>query len=211
MRTVPFISSDTQYGTRRNADSSHLQRILKYSMMPRKIQTPSSVKHIQGNFSLIPSLFPLSAVQVKLICKWLRFWASTHFLPVHRLKGRAHTQVTVFQRSHARSSCPPPESCHVPGSCHSALPGQARTQSTLVVLWKTKATALEITGISYSRPPRKGTKRTDTFFRKYTALQSTLFITNGLPCLCFRNKKKEKKQEKKVTLRSYFKTFFCKT
>lgn len=121
MRTVSFVSSDAQYRTRRNADSSHLQRILKHSTMPQKTQTPSPVIHIQGDFSLISSLFPFTAVQVKPLCKWLRFWASVNFLPVHRLKGIARTQVLVFQRSHAISSCPPSESGHVPGSCHEAL------------------------------------------------------------------------------------------
>lgn len=99
-------------------------------MIPRKTQISSPVIHIQRNFSLIPSLLSLSAAQVKQIYKWLRFGASTHFVPVHRPKGSARTQVKVFQTSQARSSCPPPESCHAPGSCYPALKASPRAGKT---------------------------------------------------------------------------------
>lgn len=98
--------------------------------MPQKTQILFPVIHIHGNFSLILSLSPLSGVQVKVICKWLRLWAGAHFLPVLRLKGSSCTQVMVFQRSHTRSSCPPPESCRIPGSCCPALKVSPRAGRT---------------------------------------------------------------------------------
>lgn len=93
------------------------------------------------------------------------------------------------------------------------LPWRARPQSRFVILWKIIATAPEITGISNSRPPRKGTKtKTRHILQEiYCFARSTLFITNGLPCLCLRNKKTGKKNRKNPDTEVLLQNFFCKT
>lgn len=182
-------------GNRRNAVLSHLQRILKHAMIPRKTQISSPVIHIQRNFSLIPSLLSLSAAQVKQIYKWLRFWqvpilcqfTGPREVHVHRSRcsKRPRQEVPALLQSHAMLLAPATQHWR-------HLPEQARPQSGFVALRKTAATALEVKEMGYSRPPRKSTKRTNRHILQeiHCPARSTLFITNGLPCLCLRNKTK---------------------
>lgn len=154
---------------------------------------------------------------MKLICQWLRFWASAHFLPVHRLKGSARTQVMEFQRSYTKSPCPLPESCHVPGSCYPALRASSRagkiTEWVCSLMENYSYCPRDNREISSSRPPQKGTKRTNRRILQeiHCPARSTLFIINGLPCLCLRNKTKKKENTIKSDTEVLLQNFFCKT
>lgn len=139
--------------------------------------------------------------QVPIFCQF----SGSRAVHVHMLFQRSHTRSAALLQSHATLLAPAAQHWR-------HFLGQARPKSGFVVLWKTIATALEITEISNSKPPRKDSKRTNRHILQEIdcPARSTLFITNGLPRLCLRNKTKKNNQRKTLTLRSYFKTFSVK-
>lgn len=150
-------------------------------MMPRKTQIPSPVIHLQGNFSLSLS-FPFQLYmwswfvsgwgsgQVPIFCQF----TGSREVHEHRLwcfKGPTQKVPALFQ-SHAMFLAPATQHW-------GHLPEQARPQSGFVVLWKTIATALEITEKSaiLGHPRKAQREQTGTFFRKYTVLQEVLCLS----------------------------------